>query len=144
MGSFMAKAMDESFKKNKVFMEESQAVMLERQIQMQNQMRERAVAMQLSGAREMFTWFSSFYGVTAFFCLAGFLKRKNPAVLGPLLPLTFILGYQYDYTYGTKVLRIREGAESILKEERNLLPVPLGLPNLASIDAARNASESSP
>ncbi|XP_022097196.1 plasminogen receptor (KT)-like [Acanthaster planci] len=143
MGSMMAKAMDENFQKNKEFMQGIQETMLERQIQMQNQMREKSVAMQLSGSREMFNWIASFYGVVTVTCLAGFMKRKNPAVLIPLLPLTFIVAYQYDYTYGTKVLRIREGAEAILKEERQLLPVPLGLPNLASIDAARDATKSS-
>ena len=36
---------------------------VERQIQMQNQMRERMQAAQIAGAREMFAWLGSFYVV---------------------------------------------------------------------------------
>ena len=35
------------------------------------------------------------------------LKGKNKAIMGPLLPLTFILGYQYDLAYGSKMERMR-------------------------------------
>ena len=35
------------------------------------------------------------------------LKGKNKAIMGPLLPLTFILGYQYDLAYGSKMDRMR-------------------------------------
>ncbi|XP_033636495.1 plasminogen receptor (KT)-like [Asterias rubens] len=141
MGSMMAKAMDESFQKNKSFMMESQVMVMERQLQMQNQMREKMMAMQLSGAREMFNWFASFYGVAFVGCLAGFLKSKNPTAIAPLVPLSFVLGYQYDYTHGTKVMRIREDAEKILKNERDMLSIPLGMPTIAGIDAARQAAK---
>ena len=36
-----------------------------------------------------------------------FSKSKKPAVLIPFLPLTFIVAYQADYVYGTKMSRIR-------------------------------------
>lgn len=34
-------------------------------------------------------------------------KGKNKAMVAPLLPLTFILGYQYDLAYGEKMERMR-------------------------------------
>lgn len=136
MGSMMAKAMDESFKKNKEFMTEMQVSTVQRQIQMQNQMRERGMAMQLSGSRELFNWLASFYGVAALAGLAGAAKGSRGALI-PLIPLTFIVGYQWDYCYNTKVERIRKGAEGIMKEEPGLLAMPSGLPTFAAIEAAR-------
>ena len=60
MGNYMGKAMEDNFRKNQEFMKEMQAVTLQRQIQMQNQMRERMAAAQV--AREIdrkSTWTSS-------------------------------------------------------------------------------------
>ena len=31
---------------------------------------------------------------------------RNPAVLVPMIPLTFVIGYQYDMTRGNKIERI--------------------------------------
>ena len=56
MGNFMASAMEENFKKTQKFQMETQRIMLERQIQMQNQMRERQMAAQLARTRELFMW----------------------------------------------------------------------------------------
>ena len=43
---------------------------LERQIQMQNQMRERQMAMMVARSRDMFQWFGAFYGTYAFVAIA--------------------------------------------------------------------------
>ena len=64
-------------------------------------------------------------------------RTKKPAAIAPLLPLTFIVGYQADLAYGTKVNRIRAEAENILQYEHDLTDMPGGLPSLASIDAGR-------
>ena len=63
MGNYMGRAMDDNFKKNQEFMREMQAVQVKRQIQMQNQMRERMAATQIAIARERLNWFGSFYVV---------------------------------------------------------------------------------
>jgi hypothetical protein len=39
--------------------------------------------------------------------LTGFQRSRKPGVLVPLLPLTFILGYQIDMAYGNKLKRIK-------------------------------------
>lgn len=44
---------------------------LGRQLQMQNAMRERQMSMQLAGAREMFYWLASFYGIATVAMFAG-------------------------------------------------------------------------
>ena len=64
-------------------------------------------------------------------------QSKKPGVLVPLLPLTFVLGYQVDLAYGSKLNRIRGEAENIMQYERDLLEMPLHLPTLSSIDLAR-------
>merc|ERR1739844_187545 len=104
---------------------------------MQNQMRERMVASQVAGAREMFLWLGGFYVIAGSGMIAGFARTKKPAAIVPLLPLTFIVGYQADLAYGSKVNRIKAEAENIMQYERDLIEIPSGLPSLSSIDAAR-------
>merc|ERR1712154_96836 len=92
---------------------------------------------QVAGAREMFLWLGSFYALAGGAMLAGFVRTKKPAAIAPLLPLTFIVGYQADLAYGSKVNRIKAEAENIMQYERDLIEIPSGLPSLSSIDAAR-------
>lgn len=141
LGSAMKNTMDENFKKNQEFMLQTQKLQLGRQLQMQNAMRERQMSMQLAGAREMFYWLASFYGVATLGMLAGFKRSKNPAVLVPFLPFTFIVAYQADFCYGTKMSRIRDEAEKIMQEERALLELPNGMPSFQSIEEARLKAE---
>ncbi|KAF4802965.1 Plasminogen receptor [Turdus rufiventris] len=54
------------------------------------------------------------------------VKRKNPAVLLPILPLSFVFGYQYDMGYGTLLQRIKGEAENILDTQSTLLELPKG------------------
>ena len=61
---------------------------------MQNAMRERQMSMQLAGAREMFYWLASFYGVATLGMLAGYVdltSKSNAFFLsGRLNRLLFI------------------------------------------------------
>lgn len=132
--------MEQNFKKQQEFMEKSQSEMLERQIQMQNQMRERQAAMMVARSRDMLNWWAAFYATIAVLGVAGFLKKKNPAPLIPLLPFGFIVGYQYDLAYHTKLERCREEAERIMEQESNFIQLPHNLPTLESIDAGRKKS----
>ena len=52
-------------------------ITLERQIQMQNQMRERMVAQQIAGAREMFLWLGSFYVLAGTGMIMGFARYSS-------------------------------------------------------------------
>ena len=141
MGMILGKAMEDSMRKNQEFMQENQRVMLERQIQMQNQMRERMMAQQIARTREMFTWLASFYVLAGVAMIRGYRATKKPAALAPLLPLTFIVGYQGDLAYGTKMNRIKSEAENILMFEKDLIESPLGLPSISSLDVGRMQSE---
>ena len=44
---------------------------------MQNAMRERMVAAQVAGAREMFLWLASFYVIAGTGMIAGFARYRN-------------------------------------------------------------------
>ena len=57
-------------------------ITLERQIQMQNQMRERMMAQQVAGAREMFLWLASFYVIAGTGMIAGFARYPNIGLAG--------------------------------------------------------------
>ncbi|XP_046637405.1 plasminogen receptor (KT)-like [Daphnia pulicaria] len=137
MGGYVSKAVHENMKSNQEFMVEINRITIERQIQMQNQMRERMVALQIARTRELLNWFGAFYTVAAAGMLTGFHHSRKPGVLVPLLPLTFILGYQIDMAYGNKLMRIKHEAENIVKFESELLDLPMHLPTLSTIDMAR-------
>ena len=47
----------------------------------------------------------------------------------PLAILTFVLSYQYDFAYGTKLIRVRQEAEHILEHEREYLIPPKTMPS---------------
>uniref|UniRef100_A0A8C5X3W5 Plasminogen receptor with a C-terminal lysine n=1 Tax=Malurus cyaneus samueli TaxID=2593467 RepID=A0A8C5X3W5_9PASS len=96
------------------------------QLVMQNLMRERQVAMQIAWTREFLKYFGTFFGLAAVVLTTGAIKRKNPAVLLPILPLGFVFSYQYDMGYGTLLQRIKGEAESILDTQSTLLEFPKG------------------
>ncbi|XP_076218037.1 plasminogen receptor (KT) isoform X1 [Aptenodytes patagonicus] len=99
---------------------------LERQLLMQNQMRERQTAMQIAWTREFLKYFGTFFGLAAAGLTAGAIKKKNPGVLLPIVPLSFIFAYQYDMGYGTLLQRIKGEAENILDTQSTLLELPKG------------------
>lgn len=68
MGSLISKQLDKSFEKQMQFQTETQRLMTMRQMAVQNIMREKAMAMQLAGARDTLTWiagFTAFLGIIA-------------------------------------------------------------------------------
>ncbi|KAA0204016.1 hypothetical protein HAZT_HAZT000790 [Hyalella azteca] len=141
------KAMSESVTRNQEFMLASQREQLERQIHLQNEMREKMLALQIARSREMLYWFGAFYIIAGVGMIAGYRRSRKPGTLVPLLPLTFILGYQTDMCYGSKLARLKSEfmccleAENILGFERELVALPGGLPTPASLDEARMRQE---
>ncbi|NXI13753.1 PLRKT protein, partial [Irena cyanogastra] len=80
---------------------------LERQLVLQNLMRERQTAMQIAWTREFLKYFGTFFGLAAVVLTTGAIKRKNPTVLLPIVPLSFVLSYHYDMAYGTLLQRMK-------------------------------------
>uniref|UniRef100_A0A3P9M9C3 Plasminogen receptor, C-terminal lysine transmembrane protein n=1 Tax=Oryzias latipes TaxID=8090 RepID=A0A3P9M9C3_ORYLA len=139
MGFLLSKSMDANFHKQQEFMLHNSRLQLERQIMMQNQMRERQMAMQIAWSREFLKYSGSFFALASVGLTAGALKRRKPTLLAPIIPLGFIFAYQMDSAYGTLLHRMRGEAESIMESERDRLNLPQGLPTFESIEKARRA-----
>ncbi|GBP55975.1 Plasminogen receptor [Eumeta japonica] len=97
---------------------------MERQMHLQQQLRESQMAMQIAGNREFCIWFCTFYVTVAAGIFSGYRKTKKPYLIAPLVPLTFVTLYYLDLAYGNKLRRIRVEAENILVHEKDLLNLP--------------------
>ncbi|KAM9820768.1 plasminogen receptor (KT) [Neosynchiropus ocellatus] len=142
MGFLLSKSMDANFKKQQEFMLLNSRLQMERQLMMQNQMRERQMAMQIAWSREFLKYFGTFFTIASVGLTVGAVKRKKPAMLAPIVPLSFILTYQMDSAYGTLIHRMRGEAESIMVSELDRLDLPHGTPTFDSIEKARRAKSS--
>ncbi|KAK7131724.1 hypothetical protein R3I94_016756 [Phoxinus phoxinus] len=139
MGFLLSKSMDQSLQKQQEFMLISGRMQLERQILMQNEMRERQMAMQIAWSREFLKYFSSFFGLTALGLTVGAVRRRRAVLLAPVVPLGFILAYQMDAAYGSLTHRMRAEAESIMVSESERLDLPHGTPTFESIEKSRRS-----
>ncbi|XP_008566862.1 PREDICTED: plasminogen receptor (KT) isoform X1 [Galeopterus variegatus] len=137
MGFIFSKSMNESMKKQQELMLMNARVQLERQLIMQNEMRERQMAMQVAWSREFLKYFGTFFGIATISLTAGAIKRKKPAFLLPIVPLSFIFSYQYDLGYGNLLQRMKSEAEDILEREKSKLQLPGEMITFESLEKAR-------
>ncbi|XP_022061095.1 plasminogen receptor (KT) [Acanthochromis polyacanthus] len=142
MGFLLSKSLDANMKKQQEFMLHNTRLQMERQILMQNQMRERQMAMQMAWSREFLKYYGAFFTVATVGLTAGAIRRKKPFLTAPLIPLGFVLTYQMDSAYGTLIHRMRGEAENILTSECDRLEMPHGIPTFESIEKARRAKSS--
>ena len=141
ISSGMKQTMDENMARQMEFQMQAFQTTMERQLIMQNEMRERQMSMQIARAREVVKYFGCFYCIMVTGGLIGAIKTKNPRLLIPAVPLSFVLTFQLDSAYGDLMLRARAEAENILIDERNRLQVPNGMPTFDSIEAKRLGSK---
>ncbi|XP_058027866.1 plasminogen receptor (KT) [Ahaetulla prasina] len=139
MGFIFSKSVNESLQNQKEFMLMNSRLQLERQLLMQNQMRERQMAMQIAGTREFLKYFGTFYGLTTVGLTIGAIKNKKPQLFIPLIPLGFILAYQYDKGYGTLLQRMKCEAENIIDTDSAVLEMPKGPITFDDLEKARRA-----
>ncbi|KAK7812966.1 hypothetical protein U0070_012884 [Myodes glareolus] len=137
MGFIFSKSMNENMKNQKEFMTMQSQLQLERQLTMQNEMRERQMAMQIAWSREFLKYFGTFFGLATVSLTTGAIKRKKPAFLIPIVPLSFIFTYQYDLGYGTLLQRMKREAEDILETEKAKLEMPKGMITFESLESIR-------
>ncbi|XP_069330284.1 plasminogen receptor (KT) [Eulemur rufifrons] len=137
MGFIFSKSMKENMKNQQEFAVMNARLQLERQLTMQNEMRERQMAMQIAWSREFMKYFGTFFGIAAISLTAGAIKNKKPGLLVPIVPLSFILTYQYDLGYGTLLQRMKDEAEDILETEKSKLQLPKGMITFESLEKAR-------
>ncbi|KAJ4926162.1 hypothetical protein JOQ06_008345 [Pogonophryne albipinna] len=115
---------------------------MERQMVMQDQMRERQMAMQVAWSREFLKYYGTFFALTTVGLTVGAIKRRNPFLLAPIVPLGFTMAYNVDSAYGTLIYRVRGEAESIMTSDHDRLDLPHGTPTFESIEKARRARSS--
>lgn len=126
MGSAISSQVGGVMEKQQENMRAAQFKMFERQATMQRVAMERQMAVQVARARDTVKWFGSFYVVVLPALIGRARATGNKAWVGPLLPLTFVLGYQLDFAYGTKMDRIITEAESVLVNEYQMVRIPYG------------------
>ncbi|XP_045879757.1 plasminogen receptor (KT) isoform X3 [Meles meles] len=137
MGFIFSKSMSENMKNQQEFMLMNARLQLERQLMMQNEMRERQMALQIAWSREFLKYFGTFFGIAAISLTAGAIRRKKPAFLFPIIPLSFVFTYQYDLGYGTLLQRMKGEAENILETEKSKLQLPRGMITFENLEKAR-------
>lgn len=76
--------------------------------------RQAQMATQIAMGRERLNYYAAFYLLSAALMIMAALKKKNPALIGPLVPLSFVLLFQYDMCYGNMMERIRSAADELI------------------------------
>lgn len=142
MGFLLSKSLDANMKKQQEFMLHNARLQMERQMVMQNQMRERQMAMQIAWSREFLKYYGTFFTLASLGLSAGAIKARRPGLVAPLVPLSFVLAYQLDSGYGTLIQRMRGEAESIMDSERDRLEMPHGMPTFDSVEKERRGRSS--
>ncbi|KFO34705.1 plasminogen receptor (KT) [Fukomys damarensis] len=137
MGFMFSKSMNENMKNQQEFMLMNARLQLERQLILQNEMRERQMAMQIAWSREFLKYFGTFFGIATISLTAGAIKQKKPVFFIPVVPLSFIFAYQYDLGYGTLLQRMKGEAEDILETEKSKLQLPKGVITFENLEKAR-------
>ena len=102
----------------------AQRAMIQRQLAMQLEMRERMMAAQVAGARDLVQWLGGALAIAAPALIAGAARSGNRALVVPLVPFSLVTAYNYDFAYGSKPERIAAEAERILRDERALFRLP--------------------
>lgn len=64
--------------------------------------------------RQTFKYYSGFYYTVAFLCTVGAIKTKNPKLIIPLIPLSFVYAFQYDMCYGDMMERAIKEADALI------------------------------
>ncbi|EHB04987.1 hypothetical protein GW7_16938 [Heterocephalus glaber] len=137
MGFMFSKSMNENMKNQQEFMLINARLQLERHLMLQNEMRERQMAMQIAWSREFLKYFGTFFGIATISLTTGAIKQKKPVFFIPIVPLSFIFAYQYDLGYGTLLQRMKGEAEDILETEKSKLQLPKGMITFESLEKAR-------
>lgn len=96
----ITQAMGDNMKKNMDTQMQFQKELIIRQRQTQ-------LAMQVALGRERFKYFCAFYCTVVPLSIIGAIAKKNHMLFGPVIPLSFMLAFQYDMCYGNMMERAR-------------------------------------
>ncbi|NXW48503.1 PLRKT protein, partial [Nyctiprogne leucopyga] len=132
MGFIFSKSMNDRLKAQQEFMVMNSRLQLERQLLMQNQMRERQTAMQIAWTREFLKYFGTFFGLAAVGLTTGYefyFQIEN--VLGLFFyhagsSFCIITGSYFYPVTAQRLIRCQSEAENILDTQSTLLELPKG------------------
>lgn len=93
------------------------------------------MAMNVARSRDMVQWFGGFYSLAFVGLVSRARATKNRGWAMPLVPLSFVLGYQLDMAYFSKMERVRAEAEHILHQQYHLVQLPAGPVSPAHVEA---------
>ena len=82
--------------------------------------------MMMAMGKQSFSYYSIFVGTLWLILPIAAIKKHNPALLGPLFPMSIAWTYQYDMFYGTLQLRAQKEAARLIKEEPERFFLPNG------------------
>lgn len=119
------------------FQQESFQHQLERQLVVQNELRQRQMSMEVAKMRELYKYSSAFYACVIGGGVLGTVMKRNPMFLVPSVPMGFVCAYQYDAAYGGMSYRMKDEAERIMSEEVCRIASPSGIPTFDMIEAKR-------
>lgn len=139
MGGVISSNMEKVAQKQMEFQQQAQKMQMDRQIEMQNQMRIRMQAVAVARARDMFTYTATMYGLLGIGLTGAAIRKRNGALIAPLIPLSVVFAYNYDLAWGNKMERIVGWAEEIIEHEPHLLGSPFGMPSADDVDRAIKA-----
>lgn len=100
--------------------------MMNNQKEIMLKQRELQMATMMAQTRDFVWWIGSF--IATYGTVAGIAARRtgSPAILVPILPLSFVFAFNYDLAYGNKMERVKLEAERILENEKEWFMVPRG------------------
>jgi hypothetical protein len=111
----------EGMKENMNYMmQKNTETMIKKQSELMLKQRQLMLAHQFAMGKDRFMFYKYFYYTASLGLLANAFKTKNPHVLGPLVPLSFVFAYQWDFYHGNKLLRVRKEAENLLDNHPEL------------------------
>jgi len=116
---------------------ESQRLQMERQIQMQQLIQERMMAMNVARARDIAYYLMIFTSAVGIVGIPMTVQKKNPVYIFPMFPLAFVWHYFYDLGFGNKLTRQRKYAEELLASKPELVALPKGPITFDEIEECR-------
>lgn len=124
MGSVFSSQIQNEVKEGQMAVSNLRRDMVSQQVQLVRRMAERQMALQVASVRELMFWFIPFTVSSFVFLYKGYRKTNSWPVMFPLIPITFGLGYQLHYAYGSKTNKIKALAENIMANEAHMMAVP--------------------
>uniref|UniRef100_A0A7S3CHX9 Uncharacterized protein n=1 Tax=Strombidium rassoulzadegani TaxID=1082188 RepID=A0A7S3CHX9_9SPIT len=107
-------------------MEEAMGKQIKVQKEMAMKQRQLQMAAQVAMGRERFRYQLGFYSVLLTILPIGAFATKNPKMLFPMLPISFIIAFQYDMLYGNMHIRMQREIASLIQNEPERFFMPAG------------------